>query len=285
MDLSIIIVSFNTKDLLQDCLNSVFKQTKGIKFEVIVVDNVSTDGSVEMLRKGFPQVALIENKKNLGFAKANNQGIRKAKGKYVLLLNSDTELKGNPLAKLVKFAQGHPRAGVIGSRLLYPDGTPQPSTAPFLTLPRAILWLTTADRFLYSSPPKTGQVDWVMGAALMAKKEALKKVGLLDERIFMYMEEQEWCYRFKKRGWQVWFYPEAEIFHLERGGSPEGRQRAILGIYEGLIYFYQKHFPSWQVFVIKLLLKTKALGVWLIGILTGNRYFKETYAKAFKLAG
>lgn len=285
MDLSVIIVSFNTKDLLQDCLASVFKQTKGIKFEVLVVDNASTDSSAEMVRKRFPQAILVKSKENLGFAKANNQGIKKAKGKYVLLLNSDTELKGNPLAKLIKFARNHPQAGVIGGRLLNKDGTFQPSVSSFLTLSRAILWLTIGDRFLYSSPPKTCQVDWVMGAALMVKKETLKKVGLLDEKFFMYMEEQEWCYRFKKAGWQVWFYPEAEIFHIVRGGSPEGRQRAILGIYEGLIYFYQKHFPSWQLFVIKWLLKAKALGVWLIGVLTGNKYFKETYAKAFKLAG
>lgn len=284
MDLSIIIVSFNTKSLLRDCLSSVFQQTKGIKFEVIVIDNHSADGSVSMIEKKFPQVVLIENKKNLGFAKANNQGIKKAKGEYIFLLNSDTVLKDNPFLGLIKFAREKTRVGIVGCRLLNKDGSFQPSVSPFFTLPWVALWLVTADRFLYSSPSKNRQVDWVMGAALMAKKEAIKEVGLLDEDFFMYMEEVEWCYRLKKAGWQVWFYPGAEVFHLVRGSSPEGRQRAIWGIYQGLVLFYQKHFPSWQLFVLRLLLQAKAVLVWLIGILTNNRYYKDTYAKAFNLA-
>jgi len=283
MDLSVIIVNFNTENLLEDCLTSIFNQTKGINFEVLVIDNASSDGSVAMVKKKFPQAVLIANKKNLGFAKANNQGLRQAKGDYALLLNSDTVLKDNPFLKLIKFAQNHLQAGVIGCRLLNKDKSHQPSAAPFFTLPRAILWLTTGDRFLYSSPSKTQQVDWVMGAALMIKKEAIKKAGLLDEKFFMYMEEQEWCYRIKKEGWQIWFYPEAEIFHLVRGSSPEGRQKVILGIYQGLIFFYQKHFSSRQLIVLKLTLQIKAIGVWLIGVLTNNHDLKETYAKAFKL--
>ena len=284
MDLSVIIVNFNTKDLLKDCLSSIFRQTQGINFEVLVVDNGSTDDSIVMVKEKFPQASLIENKKNLGFAKANNQGIRKAKGKYIFLLNSDTVLKNNSLLKLIRFAEKHPQAGVIGCKLLNKDGREQPSVAPFFTLPKVFLWLLTGDRFLYSSPNKPCQVDWVMGAALMIKKEVIDKAGFLDERFFMYMEEQEWCYRIKKAGWQAWFYPGAEIFHLVRGSSPEGRQKAILGIYQGLIYFYQKHFAPWQLGVLKLLLRAKATGAWFIGILTNNAYLKETYAKAFKLA-
>lgn len=290
MDLSVIIVSYNTKELLRQCLESI-NVIRDTRYEVIVVDNASTDGSVDFLkglslRKDSPyqRFKLIENKKNLGFAAANNQGIRKAKGDYILLLNSDTVLKGNSLLKLIKFAKKHPRAGVVGCKLLNKDGSDQPSVAPFFTLPRVFLWLFTGDRFLYSSPQKARQVDWVMGAALMAKKEAIKEAGLLDEKFFMYMEEVEWCYRIKKAGWQVWFYPGAKIFHLVRGSSPEGKQRAILGIYEGLIYFYQKHFAPWQLFVLKLLLRIKAGGAWLAGILTDSHYLKETYAKAFKLA-
>ena len=290
MDLSVIIVSYNTKELLRNCLESVFAQTKGINYEVIIVDNNSIDGSVRMVKKLKTKnqklkIKLIENKENLGFAKANNQALRQAQGEYVLLLNSDTVLKGNPLLKLIRFAQKHPKAGVIGCKLLNADGTPQPSVAPFFTLPWTFLWFLTGDRFLYSSPSKSSQVDWVMGAALMVKKEAIDKVGLLDEKFFMYMEEVEWCYRIKKAGWQIWFYPEAKIFHLVRGSSPEGKQRAILGIYKGLIYFYQKHFAPWQLIVLKLLLRIKAVGAWLIGILTNNHYLKETYAKAFKMVG
>lgn len=284
MILSVIIVNFNTKDLLKDCLSSILRQAQGINFEVLVVDNGSTDDSTVMIKEKFPQVSLIENKKNLGFAKANNQGIKRAGGKYILLLNSDTILKDNPLFRLIRFAEKHPQAGVIGGRLLNRDGREQPSVAPFFTLPKAFLWLLTGDRFLYSSPRKPCQVDWVMGAALMIKKEVIDKAGFLDEKFFMYMEEQEWCYRIKKAGWQVWFYPGAEIFHLIRGSSPEGRQKAILGIYQGLIYFYQKHFAPWQLRVLKLLLRAKAAGAWFVGILTNNAYLKQTYAKAFKLA-
>jgi len=284
MDLSVIIVNFNTKNLLKDCLSSTFNQTQGISFEVLVVDNGSTDDSTAMVKEKFPQASLIENKENLGFARANNQGIRKAKGKYILLLNSDTVLKNNSLLKLIRFAEKHPQAGVIGSRLLNKNESVQPSVAPFFILPKVFLWLTTGDRFLYASPEKPCQVDWVMGAALMIKKEVIDKLGSLDEIFFMYMEEQEWCYRIKKAGWQVWFYPGAEIFHLVRGSSPKGRQRAIWGIYQGLIYFYQKHFAPWQLRVLKLLLRAKAVGAWFVGILTNNAYLKQTYAKAFKMA-
>ncbi len=290
MDLSVVILSFNTKRLLRDCLASIFNQTKGVNFEVIVVDNGSTDESVVMLeelRTKNKELRTIKNKRNLGFAKANNQGIKKAQAEYVLLLNSDTVLKNNAFLKLIEFAKDHPRAGIIGPRLLNKDGSEQPSTASFFTLFRVFFWLFTGDRFLFSSPAKATPVDWLMGAALLVKKEALEKAGPLDEKFFMYMEEVEWCYRFKQAGWQVWFCPEAEIYHLVRGSSADswqGRQKAVWGIYQGLIYFYQRHFAPWQLSVLKFCLKVKAAGAWLIGVLTNNQYLKKTYAKAFKMA-
>lgn len=284
MDLSIIIVSYNTRKLLADCLTSVFTQTKDSNYEVIVVDNASTDGTIEAVEKRHEDIKILRNKKNLGFAKANNQGIRRAKGKYILLLNSDTKLVGNSLKKLVDFAKGKEKLGVVGPKLLNPDGTPQPSVAPFFTFPRVLVWLMTRDKFVYSSPSNSCQADWVMGAALMVKKDVIKKVGLLDEKFFMYMEEVDWCYRIKKAGFEIWFYPEAKIYHLVRGSSPEGKQRAILGIYRGLIYFYQKHFGRQQLAVLKSILLAKAVVAWLIGILSRNVYLKETYGKAFKLA-
>jgi GT2 family glycosyltransferase len=285
MALSIIIVSFNTKDLLQKCLQSVFQQTKGIDFELIVVDNHSTDGSPEMVKKKFPQVKLIENKTNLGFAQANNQGIKKGKGEYLLLLNSDTKIKSNALEKLVSLARKKKDLGIAGPRLLNLDGTPQPSTGSFYTLPITFISLFRGDRYLRQSPSQTKKVDWVMGACFLIKREVTKKVGYLDEKFFMYVEEMEYCYRAQKAGFEVYFFPQAEVYHLERGSSPEGKQKAIWGIYQGLVYFYQKHFAPWQVAVLKLLLRTKAIIAWLLGLMTGNRYLKETYAKAFKLAG
>lgn len=293
MDLSVIIVSYNTKKLLADCLASVFTQTKDLNYEVIVVDNASTDGTIEAVEKRYEDlpagkagIKILRNKKNLGFAKANNQGIRKAQGEYVLLLNSDTKLVGNALKKLVDFAETKKKPGAVGPKLLNPDGSPQSSVASFFTLPKAFIWLLTGDRFLYSSPPQPQPVDWVMGAALMVKKDVIEKVGLLDEKFFMYMEEVEWCYRIKKAGFEIWFYPQAKIYHLVRGSSPaswRGKQRAILGIYQGLIYFYKKHFGRQQLAVLKSILLAKAAVVWLIGVLSGNAYLKETYGKAFKM--
>lgn len=289
MDLSVIILNWNTKKLLHDCLESVFKQTEGIEFEVIVVDNASTDGSVEAIQKlkiKNQKLTIVKNKKNLGYAAGNNQGIKKAKGDWILLLNTDTKLKDNALKKLVDFAKTKPKLGVVGPRLLHSDGSAQPSAARFFTLPNVFLWLFTADRFLYSSPKLACQVDWVMGSALMVSLRAIKKAGPLDEKFFMYIEDSEWCYRIKKAGFAVWFYPQAEIYHFVRGSGPadwRGKQKAIWWIYESLVYFYQKHFAPSHLFVLKWLLRTKTAAAWLAGVITGNQYLKDTYAKAFKL--
>jgi hypothetical protein len=284
IDLSVIIVSWNTKKLLADCLDSIFNQTKDLDYEVIVVDNGSTDGSVDLIKKLKHQnLQLIENKDNLGFSKANNQGLKMARGQYFLLLNSDTKVVGQALKNLVDFAKQKPLLGVVGPRLLNPNGSKQPSAAPFLTLGRVFIWLVTGDRFLYSSPDNQRQVDWAMGAALLVTRGAIKKAGLLDEKFFMYLEEVEWCYRIKKAGFENWFYPKAKVYHLVRGGSPGGKKRAVCAIYQGLIYFYQKHFGPLPGSMLKLMLRTKALGARVLGFLTGNKYLQETYAQAFKL--
>lgn len=286
IDLSIIIVNWNTKKLLIDCLFSIIKQTKGLSYEVLVIDNGSTDGSVTAVKElRVKELRVIENKKNLGFAKANNQALREAQGEYVLLLNSDTKIVNNALEKLVDFARSDEKIGLVGPRLLNLDGTPQPSVAPFFTLFKVFVWLFSGDRFLYSSPVKTIKADWLMGAALMAKREMIEEIGGLDESFFMYVEDVEWCYRAKKAGWSVWFYPAAQIVHLVRGSSPEGKQRVILGIYKGLLRFYEKNFASWQLSVLKFLLLTKAAIAWLIGLVTANNYLKKTYGEAIKLVG
>ena len=290
IDLSVIIVNWNTKKLLLECLDSVDKQTQGINYEIIVVDNGSTDGSMEAIRNTQYEIRnliIIENKKNLGFAKANNQGIKVAQGKYILLLNTDTKIVDNALKKLIDFADSKSNLGVVGPKLLNRDGSAQPSTAPFFTLANAFLWLFTGDHFLYSSPKSASRTDWVMGSAFLVKRGVIDKVGFLDEKFFMYVEEQEWCYRIKKAGFEVWFYPGAEIYHLVRGSSLGGRQGkkgAILNIYRGLIYFYGKHFASWQLLVLKFFLLTKAAIAWLVGWLLRNEYLRNTYGKAFKVA-
>lgn len=284
MILSVIILNWNTEKLLKNCLQTVFKQTKGLDFEVIVVDNASADGSKTMVKKEFPQAKVIVNPQNWGYAKGNNQGLKAAKGEWLLLLNTDTKLKARALTNLVAFARTKPKLGVVGPRLLNMDGSFQASAAPFFNLSNTFLWLFSGDRFLYSSPPHPCQVDWVMGSAFLVAQKAIKKAGLLDEKFFMYLEDQEWCFRIKKAGFEIWFYPEAEIYHLNRGSTGGSQKQAIIWIYQSLVYFYQKHFAPWKGFVLKLMLKAKAAGAWLAGGLTGDLDLKETYAKAFKMA-
>jgi len=280
---SIIILSWNTKELLKNCLESL----KDLKVEIIVVDNDSTDGSPQMVEGEFPKVKLIKNQKNLGFGAGNNQGMKMAKGDYFLLLNSDTVVKDKAPLKMVEFLAKNKEVGAVGCKLLNSDGSPQPSAGPFPNL-----WVSAVMLFaehwlgdlVRSSFSKVKEVDWVMGAALMVRREVIKKAGLMDEGIFMYMDEVEWCYRIKKAGFKVMFYPGAEIIHLLGGSSTTGRRDPILNIYRGLLYFYRKHYPSWQLSILKTMLKLKAMMAFFLGKLTGNRYLKQTYAEALKIS-
>jgi len=201
-------------------------------FEVIVVDNASTDGSVEMVREEFSDVHLIANAQNRGFPAANNQGVAVAQGRYVLLLNPDTEVLGDALATMVAFADAHPDVGVLGPQLLDPDGSVQSSRRRFPTLLTAFFestWLQPyaprrlLERYyaLDRSDDATQDVDWVKGAALMARREAIEQVGPMDEGFFMYSEELDWCRRFREAGWRVVYLPSARIIHHEGKSSEQ----------------------------------------------------------------
>lgn len=281
MKISIIILSWNTKSLLRDCLKSL----KG-DGEIIVVDNNSSDGSVQMVQTEFPKVKLILNKKNLGYGAANNQGIKMAKGDYLLLLNSDTVVKDEAPLKMAEFLAQNPQAGVVGCCLLNKDGSLQPSAGPFPSLGVSFVMLFLEHwwkNLARTSFAKTTEVDWVMGAALMFRREVIKKAGLMDEGIFMYMDEVEWCFRIKKAGFKVFFYPGAKIIHLFGGSSKTGRETPILNIYKGLIYLYQKHYSPTQLKILKFMLKLKAGTAWLLGKITGNTYLIKTYVQAFQI--
>ncbi len=289
--ISIIIVNWNTKDLLKQCLESLEKESKKVKDqEIIVVDNGSTDGSQEYLKKlkksKSQNIKIIENKKNLGFGVANNQGMKIAQGEYILLLNSDTVVKKEAPLKMAEFLAQNPQVGVVGCKLLNPDGLPQPSAGPFPFL-RVVFGMLFLEHWwknlARASFKKTTEVDWVMGAAFMIRRDVFQKVGPMDEGIFMYMDEVEWCFRIKKAGYKVIFYPVAEVIHFFGGSSKTGRRDPILNIYRGLLYFYQKHFPNWKLPLLKIMLKLKAVGALVFGYLTNNNYLKKTYVEAYKI--
>ncbi len=228
-DVSVIIVNWNTSDLLRQCLHSVFAQTSSIECEVIVVDNGSTDGSVEMVRQEFPRVNLLANYENRGFAAANNQGIAIAKGRYVLLLNSDTIVLDRAIERTIAFADDHSDTAVTGCRVLNSDRSLQYTCFMFPSILNSLLLATYLprlfprsgffgrERMTWWSRNDTREVDVVTGCYMLVRREAVDEVGLMDERFFMYAEETDWCYRFKAKGWKNRFTPGAEIIHI--GGA------------------------------------------------------------------
>ncbi len=287
MDLSVIIISFNTKKLTEDCLTSTIKSLKQAKltWEIIVVDNVSTDGTREMLKKKFPEVRTILNQENVGFGRGNNQGIKAAKGEYILLLNSDTVVLNTAIGKLLSFAKQHPNA-FVGPKLLNLDRSPQTSCGPFFSLPVVFIALfLKGDRLGITrwSPNHVRKVDWVSGACILAAKRLFMNDLLFDEKIFMYMEEIDLLYRAKKKGYATYFYPRSLIVHVGSGSSTDKRKGPVLNIYRGYVYVYTKHYSGLSLSILRGMLKTKAMISWLIGVLTGSAYLKETYAEAYQL--
>ena len=287
MDLSIIITNYNTRELLSSCLTSLYRTLEHVdfSFEIIVVDNASVDRSAEMIQKTYPKVLIIKNKTNLGFGKANNQGIRKSTGAYILLLNSDTEARGDAIQKLLLFSRRHP-SSFVGPKLLNIDGSDQTSCGPFFSLPVvfAVLFLKGDVLGITRwSPRVTKKVDWVSGACLIAPRKLFFDDLFFDESIFMYMDEIDLLYRAKKKGYAVYFYPESRVVHVGSGSSINRRKGPILSIYRGFMQFYQKFYPASCVRVLRRMLQCKAFIGIILGICTGNKELKNTYEEAFKL--
>jgi N-acetylglucosaminyl-diphospho-decaprenol L-rhamnosyltransferase len=263
-DLSAIIVSWNTCELLARSLESIYDARGGLDLEIIVVDNGSTDGSGGMVRERFPQVQLIENAENAGFVRANNQAIARCKGRYVLLLNSDTRVLPGSLDQVVRFMDAHPIAGIAGVRLVNPDGTFQASFTPYPTLWREFLILSGLGRLLIrptfpSCGPRIEQgaqrIDgYVEGAYMMARREALDQVGGLDERIFMYAEDVDWCYRFDQAGWAVWYLPQAPIVHYGGQSTRQRQGRMEAELYRSRVVLFHKHYGRGATFWLKALI-------------------------------
>lgn len=297
MDLSIIIISYNTRDIAKKCLETIFDSLKGSKMstEIIVVDNNSSDGSVEMLKvfqrsnvkRQMSKVEIIESKENLGFAKGNNKAAKQAEGQYLLFLNSDIEVLDDALPKLYNyFVSEDNQFDFVGGKLLEADGkTPQPSCGPFYSLPVAFAALfLRADYYHLTrySPETIKEVDWVSGACIMCRKANFEKIGGFDEKIFMYMDEIDLLYRAKKKGLRVGFFNQARFVHLGSASSGS-RTQPILQVYRGFLYFYKKHHSRLQISVLRFMLQLKALISLYIGKIIRNDYLIETYAKAFQI--
>jgi N-acetylglucosaminyl-diphospho-decaprenol L-rhamnosyltransferase len=262
VDVSVVVVSFNTRELLARCLESVGAEAGRRSVEIVVVDNGSSDGSAAMVGERFPAVRLIENGANLGFAAAANRAIRSSRAAYVLLLNSDAALDPGSLAALLERADATPRAAIVGARLAHADGRFQASHAPFPTLFVEALILTGVGRLLHGpwypsrGPQESGvarAVDYVPGACLLVRRAAIEAVGLLDEQYFMYSEEVDWCYAMKRAGWQVWYEPRASAVHRIGASSQRSQQREAL-LYRGRVRFFRKHYGNAAATRLKLLI-------------------------------
>lgn len=259
--LSIIIVNYNTGELLIKCLHSIKTITKNFSnpsTEVIVVDNASTDESMEGVKSTTSATRIIINKENLGFAKAVNQGIQKSKGEYILLLNPDTKVTNGALSSLLKFAKEYDDVGVVGARLLDPDGMVQASVFHFPTIWRAIreFWLGQQGTYSKYIPKgnKPSIVDAVVGAAFLITPQARKKVGLLDEGYFMYFEDLDYCRRVWKAGLKAYYLPSATVVH-HHGASGKGvlgeanQWRRLIPsskLYHGKFRYYLINFIIWS---------------------------------------
>jgi len=248
MDLSVIIVNWNTRNLLDACLASVYASTGDLGLEVFVVDNASTDGSAAMVRERYPQVRLVENTDNRGFAAANNQALALARGRHVLLLNSDTEVAPDAIATLVAFMDAHPRAGAVGPLLLNADGSLQPSCHPVLTPWREFWRLLFLDRLLplatypmrHWDRETPRPVEVIKGACLLLRAAALVQVGPLDERYFIYTEEMDLCARLLAAGWTNHWEPRAHVVHHGEGSTRQAAEAMYVQLYRSKAQFHRK---------------------------------------------
>ena len=260
-DVTIVVVSFNTRDVLRECLLSVYREVGSLHAQVIVVDNASTDGSPEMIELEFPEVELIQSEINLGFGPANNLGIKLARGRYVVLLNSDAFLTDGSLRCSVAHMNNNPRAGLGGGRLIGHDGSWQPSARMFPTVLSDLIVLSglaarfprscyfgRADR-TWANVMEAAEVDWVPGAYSIIRSEVLATTGLFDPRFFLYYEEVDLCMRIKRNGYSIWYWPDIVVVHL---GGESSRQmgslemsrtggQLILWRMRSMLLYYRKH--------------------------------------------
>jgi O-antigen biosynthesis protein len=260
-EVSVIIVNYNVRDFLHQALLSLQKALKGIRSEIFVVDNASDDGSAEMVRRRFPRIQLIANTANLGFAKANNIALKKARGKFLLLINPDTVVQENTIRVMVEFLQNHPEAGLAGCKILNPDGSFQPSCRRGFPTP----WVAFTKIFglskifpksklfghynlTYLDTEETYPVDALSGSFMMVRRETFEQVGGLDESYFMYGEDLDWCYRIRQAGWRIFYVHTTQIIHYKGESTRRSSIDEIRTFYDAMHLFVEKHFRSSRVF-------------------------------------
>ena len=269
MDLSIIIVNWNVKDLLRDCLNSILTATQSIPnltTEIIVIDSASSDGSPQMVRTEFPQIRLVASPENLGYAKGSNCGVELAQGCYLFLLNPDTIIAPDTLAHLVDYLDSQPNVGALGPQLLWPDGSVQSSRRRLPTL-GSLFWESTLlgqwfpnNRYIQryhladQSADYTQSIDWIVGAAILIRRETWQQIGPIDEAFFMYFEETDWCHRCIDAGWQIHYLPTAKVTHFEGKSSEQVLADRTIRFQRSKIRYTRKYFGAGWAAALRIFL-------------------------------
>lgn len=261
IDLSVAIVSRDVRDLLVRCLASI---SCSCVVEILVVDAASSDRSAEMVAERFPNVRLIRSHENLGFTRGNNWALRLARGRHVMLLNPDTVVEPGALERLVAFLDQHPDVGAVGPKLLFPDGSVQSSRRRFPMLLTGFVESTVLERWLATSAPvrryrfadrshdERHDVDWLSGAALVIRREALGQAGLFDERFFMYSEEVDLCWRIRTAGWRIVYLPDAVVVHHEGRSSEQNLTERNVRFFESRFRYYAKHFGRGWMLALRI---------------------------------
>lgn len=267
VDLSIIIVNYNTKKLTLQAIDSIYQSKVNFPLEVILVDNASTEeGLKNELNERYPQVLFIANDQNEGFSKANNKGYRVASGRYILLLNSDTILEKDTLQTMMDYMESHPNVGVSGCKVVLPDGSLDKACKRGYPTPIASLYYMLQLHKLFPSSPRVNQyqlghldpdkehsVDSLVGAFMFVRRKAIEEVGLLDESFFMYGEDIDWCYRIKEAGWEIKYYPKTSILHLKGASSKKKPFKIIYEFHRAMFLFYNKHYRKKYPFFVTAL--------------------------------
>ena len=265
IDVSVVIVSWNTKDLLRECLESVYAETRKHSLEVFVVDNNSPDDSAAMVAEEFPQVRLIANEDNRGFAPANNQALELATGKYILLLNPDTVVLDGAIDKMVDYAEEHKeeKIGILTCKLLNGDGSLQKSVNRFYSFWRSFIenrffekilerFNAKSDAFLsFWDHSDKREIDWAFGAVMLFSKDMMDEIGMLDDRFYIYAEEMDYFMRAKKAGYHSWFLPDIEITHYGKSSSRQRRAAMFIQNYKSFYLFLEKHYSKLDNFLYK----------------------------------